>query len=141
LAMAGPAVHGRAAAVVRLRRQGSDHIAKEDAELLDTIGYAPCSSRDRRGGGGVAAVRVFGGPPEWPRDRIHEAPWRMILPPLLLALIGIEFEFLPDLADPLLAVAAQAMAPELGAWDVQASYVFARLTATELTLLIGWRCS
>lgn len=114
-------------------------VAKEDAELLDAIGYATLFvNATAVAVAAVAAVRVFGGPPEWPGERIHEAPWRMILPPLLLALIGIEFEFLPDLADPLLAAAAQAMAPALGAVDVQASYVFGTvLTATEITLLIG----
>jgi multicomponent Na+:H+ antiporter subunit A len=114
-------------------------VAKEEAELLDAIGYATLFvNATAVAVAAVAAIRVFGGPPEWPKGQIHEAPWRMILPPLLLALIGIEFEFLPDLADPLLATATQAMAPELGVVDVQASYAFGTvLTATEITLLIG----
>jgi len=114
-------------------------VAKADAELLDAISYATLFVNAAAVAvAAVAVVRVFGGSQEEPRGQIHEASWRMVLPPLLLALIGIEFEFLPDLADPLLAAAALAIAPNLGVVDVQASYAFGTLlTATELTLVIG----
>lgn len=114
-------------------------VAKNDAAVLDLVSYATLFVNAIAAAvAGVATVRVFGGPPEWPKGKIHEASWRMVLPPLLITLLGIEFEFLPQLADPLLAQAAAAIAPELGQVDVQRSYQFGTaLTATEIALLTG----
>jgi len=130
-------------------------VAKTEAELLDWVGYATLFVNATAAAvAGIATLRIFGGPlpssdgaPAGNGDeafarslprRIGEAPWTMVLPPLLIALIGIEFEFLPDLADPLLAEAAQAIAPDLGAVDVATSYPFGTaLTAAEITLLVG----
>ncbi len=87
---------------------------------------------------GVAAVRVFWGRPEFPRARVREVPWSMRLPPLLIALLALEFEFLPALADPLLLAAAQAISPGLDAGVLSASYRFDNtLTALEITLGLG----
>ncbi len=113
--------------------------AKADADVLTLVSYATLFVNGIAAAvAGVATIRIFGGRPEWPQGGIHEVSWRMVLPPLLIALVGIEFEFLPDLADPLLAAAALAIAPNLGVVDVQASYQFGTvLAATEINLLIG----
>lgn len=62
----------------------------------------------------------------------------MRLPPLVIALLALGFEFLPALADPLLAAAAQSVSPGLASAQVDASYSFdGTLTALEITLVIG----
>jgi multicomponent Na+:H+ antiporter subunit A len=115
-------------------------VAKADAELLTLVSYATLFVNAAAAAvAGIAAIRVFGGPPRWPRGEAHEVSWRMALPPLVIALIAIEFEFLPDVADPLLTQAAMAISPDLGQLDnVQTSYQFGTvLTATEIAVLIG----
>lgn len=113
--------------------------AKADADVLALVGYATLFVNGVAAAvAGVATIRIFGGPPEWPKGHVREVSWRMTLPPLLIALVGIEFEFLPNIADPLLAEAALAISPALGTVDVAASYQFGTvLTATEITLLVG----
>lgn len=113
--------------------------AKADADVLALVSYATLFVNGVAAAvAGVATIRIFGGPPEWPKEHVHEVSWRMALPPLVIALVGIEFEFLPNIADPLLAEAALAISPALGTVDVAASYQFGTvLTATEMTLLIG----
>jgi multicomponent Na+:H+ antiporter subunit A len=62
----------------------------------------------------------------------------MRLPPLLLVLIALEFEFLPNLADPFLVGAAQSISPGLGALQATTTYTFdGTLTALKITLAIG----
>jgi multicomponent Na+:H+ antiporter subunit A len=62
----------------------------------------------------------------------------MRLPPLLIALLALEFEFLPTLADPLLLAAAQSVSPGLDAGVLDANYHFDNtLTALEITLGLG----
>ena len=129
-------------------------VAKTEAELLDWVSYATLFVNATAAAvAGIATLRIFGGPlppagtltgndgealAHSLPNRAREAPWTMVLPPLVIALIGIEFEFLPDLADPLLAEAAQVIAPGLGAVDVATSYQFGTvLTATEIALLVG----
>lgn len=126
-------------------------VAKIEADLLDWISYATLFVNATAAAvAGIATLRIFFGSrlavgvgtgsdgEAFTRSRIHEAPWSMVLPPLVIALIGIEFEFLPDLADPLLAEAAQVIAPGLGTVDVATSYQFGTvLTATEIALLVG----
>jgi multicomponent Na+:H+ antiporter subunit A len=129
-------------------------VAKIEADLLDWVSYATLFVNATAAAvAGIATLRIFGGSPppistptgndgealdRSPSNRIREAPWTMVLPPLLIALIGIEFEFLPDLADPLLAEAGLAIAPDLGTMDVATSYQFGTmLTATEIALLVG----
>lgn len=113
--------------------------AKADADLLTLVSYATLFVNAVAAAvAGIAALRLFGGPPRWPRGEAHEVSWRMTLPPLAIALIAIEFEFLPDLADPLLVEAAMAVAPMLGAVNIEASYQFGTvLTATEISLVTG----
>src|SRR5512143_499065 len=72
---------------------------------------------------GVAAVRVFWGPPESPRGQVHEVSWRMFVPPL---------------ADPLLLAAARSISPALGATDLSAAYdLDILLSATGITAAVG----
>ncbi len=129
-------------------------VAKIEADLLDWVSYATLFVNATAAAvAGIATLRIFFGSRlavgseaaatakrsiDRTRSRVREAPWSMVLPPLVIALIGIEFEFLPDLADPLLAEAGLAIAPGLGAVDVATSYQFGTvLTATEIALLVG----
>jgi multicomponent Na+:H+ antiporter subunit A len=113
--------------------------AKAESELLALASHATVLvSAITVAVAGVAAVRVFWGPPEFPHARVHEVPWSMRLPPMLIALLALEFEFLPAVADPLLLAAGQAIAPGLDAGAVAASYRFdGTLTALEITLGLG----
>jgi multicomponent Na+:H+ antiporter subunit A len=70
---------------------------------------------------GVATIRVFwhdGG--EAVPSEIHEVPWSMRIPPLVIAATGIVFGVAPWLATPLLAASADAMhtLDDLAAFDV-----------------------
>ena len=116
-------------------------LAKSDADLLLLVGYATVLVNALVVAvAGVAAIRVFWGPPEAPRGQVREVPWTMILPPLVLVLLGIEFEFLPELADPLLVGAALAISPGLGGGplDLDASFEAGDLvSATGITLAMG----
>ena len=113
--------------------------AKAESEVLALISYATVLVNAMAVAvAGVAAVRVFWGPPEAPRGEVHEVPWSMRLTPLLLVLVALEFEFLPNLADPLLAAAAQSISPGLSTLQATATYSFdGTLTALEITLGIG----
>jgi len=113
--------------------------AKAESEVLALISYATVLvNATAIAVAGVAAVRVFWGPPEAPPGQVHEVPWSMRLPPLLLVLVALEFEFLPNLADPLLVAAAQSISPGLGAMQAATTYSFeGTLTALEITLAIG----
>lgn len=113
--------------------------AKDEAEVLALVGHATLLvNAIAVAVAGVAAVRVFWGPPEAPREQVHEVPWSMRLPPLIIALLALEFEFLPSLADPLLAEAARSVSPSLDAVKVGAAYTFdGTLTALEITLGLG----
>jgi multicomponent Na+:H+ antiporter subunit A len=113
--------------------------AKAESEVLALISYATVLvNATAVAVAGVAAVRVFWGPPEAPPGQVHEVPWSMRLPPLLLVLVALEFEFLPNLADPLLVAAAQSISPGLGAMQAATTYSFeGTLTALEITLAIG----
>jgi multicomponent Na+:H+ antiporter subunit A len=114
-------------------------LAKEQAELIGLVGYAFVAvNAVAVAVAGVAAIRVFWGPLGSSYERAHEAPWLMLLPPLVIALVGIEFEFLPHLADPLLVLAAQSISPSLEIVEVSASYALGKLlSATGMTLGIG----
>jgi multicomponent Na+:H+ antiporter subunit A len=70
--------------------------------------------------------------------KVHEVSWRMLLPPLLIALIGLEFEFLPAFTDPLLLDAARVISPGAEIGGLVASHPFGTfITAAEVTLAIG----
>jgi multicomponent Na+:H+ antiporter subunit A len=86
----------------------------------------------------VAAIRVFWGPVNPSFEKVKEVSWRMLLPPLLIAAIGLEFEFLPTVADPLLVDAARVIAPGSDIDRLVADHPSESvLTATELTLFVG----
>lgn len=85
----------------------------------------------------VAAIRIFWGPISQAMQSVKEVPWTMFVPPLLLAVFGIEFDALPDYRDPLLLSAAQSISPGLSATNMQAEYTDDMLIASAITLAIG----
>ncbi len=113
--------------------------AKSEAELLTLVSYAMVFvNAIAVAVAGVAAIRVFWGPPEAVRGQVHEVSWRMVVPPLAIVLFGMEFDFFPALADPLLFAAAQSISPQLGAVELSAAYdLGVLLSATGITALIG----
>ena len=114
-------------------------VAKAEAEVFALVGHASLLvNAVTVAVAAVAAVRVFWGPMRHPPGRVHEVSWAMRLPPLILALIALEFEFLPRVADPLLVEAATVVSPALSMAMLDAAYNFdGTLGALELTLAIG----
>jgi multicomponent Na+:H+ antiporter subunit A len=109
LSMAGlPATVGFVAKdSIKAAKEVSDVVwLVEGASLLvSTVGVAVAS---------VAAVRIFFGPPTHPPDCVpHEGGWRLTVPPLLLAGIGIVLGLFPALAEPLATDAARMISPSL----------------------------
>lgn len=121
-------------------------VAKAEAELFALASYAlVLVNAIAVAVAGVAAIRVFWGPPEWPRGKVHEAHWTMLAPPLLIVLLGLEFELIPNVANPLLLAAAQSISPALGQVDLQATHDLATLLSTSgiavgigLLLFVFW---
>ncbi|NDP48840.1 MAG: DUF4040 domain-containing protein [Sulfuriferula multivorans] len=113
--------------------------AKLEAEVFTLVSYATVLvNAVAVAVAGVAAVRVFWGPPEAPRGQVHEVSWRMVLPPIAIVLLGMEFDFFPALADPLLIAAARSISPGLGEVDLSAAYdLDVLLSATGITAVIG----
>jgi multicomponent Na+:H+ antiporter subunit A len=113
--------------------------AKAGAELLAVVGYASILVNGIAVAvAAVATVRVFGGPLEAGLGPVHEVGWRMRLPPLVVAALGLLFGLFPATVDPLLGAAAQAIAPALGGIEVSASYEPGPvLTALAIALAIG----
>jgi multicomponent Na+:H+ antiporter subunit A len=113
--------------------------AKAEAEVFALVSYATVLvNAVAIAVAGVAAVRVFWGPPEAPHGQVREVSWRMVMPPLAIVLLGIEFEFLPAIADPLLIEAARSIAPQLGQADLNSTYdLNIVLSATGITAVIG----
>jgi len=133
LSMAGlPLSFGYVAkAVVSAAKAGTDLVAAVSYGLLFVNAIAVAVAA-------VAAIRVFWGPTPAAFARVREVPWSMRLPPLLIALAGLEFEFLPDLMDPLLTGAARVMAPVGGLGALAAPPALGTtLTAAEITLGVG----
>jgi multicomponent Na+:H+ antiporter subunit A len=96
--------------------------AKAEAEIFALVSYATVFvNAIAVAVAGVAAVRIFWGPPEAPRGAVHEVSWRMLLPPFAIVLLGMEIDFFPAIADPLLIAAARAVSPELGAVALSAA--------------------
>jgi multicomponent Na+:H+ antiporter subunit A len=114
--------------------------AKAEAEVVVLVTYAfVLVNALAAAAAGVAAIRVFWGPVTMPNSKIHEVSWLMLLPPLVIALIGLEFEFFPSIADPLLLPAATAISPGLDALELSRSYPLDKLlTAAAVTLGTGF---
>ncbi len=114
-------------------------VAKAEAEVLMLVSYATVFvNAIAVAVAGVAAVRVFWGPPEAPRGSVHEVSWRMFVPPLAIVLLGMEFDFFPALADPLLLAAARSISPQLGMVELSAALdLEVLLSATGITVVIG----
>ena len=87
-------------------------IAKEGDGGFAWVGYASLFvSAVSVAVAAVAAIRVF-----WHRGGrrpvgVHDGGWGLIVPPLLIALLGVAFGLAPHLVDPLIRSAAHAMLP------------------------------
>ena len=114
-------------------------IAKAESEVIALVSYATVLvNAIAIAVAGVAAVRVFWGPPEPTHGQVREVSWRMFIPPLVIVLLAVEFDFFPTFADPLLIEAARSISPQLGQVDLDASYNFnILLSATGITAVIG----
>ncbi len=88
----------------------------------------------------VAAIRVFwrgGGGVPVPRE-IHEAPWTMRLPPVLIAALALVFGLWNALLAPLLGEAAHAIHPELTTMPQSLGLKdFEALQALAITVVLG----
>jgi len=113
--------------------------AKAEAEIFFLVSYAfILVNALAAAAAGVAAIRVFWGPLAVPNREVHEVSWLMLLPPFVVALIGIEFELFPSIADPLLIPAASVVSPGLDAAELAQSYPLGELlTAAGITLGAG----
>lgn len=114
-------------------------VAKQQSEILELVSYALLLvNATAMAVAAVAAIRVFWGPLEKPFEGRREANAFMIVPPLLLALIGIEFELFPDFIDPMLLAAAQNISPSLQMTEIATSYSLQNLlSATGISALIA----
>ncbi len=114
-------------------------IAKSEADLLALLSWTlVLVNATAVAVAAVAAVRVFWGRVETPIGPVREVPWTMLAPPLFIALLGIEFEIVPHLADPLLIAAAGVVSPDLRSVEISASYDLSTLfSALGLTAGIG----
>ncbi|MCC6071939.1 hydrogen gas-evolving membrane-bound hydrogenase subunit E [Massilia sp. GCM10020059] len=105
--------------------------------LVSTVGVAVAS---------VAVVRIFFGRPAHPAGHNpHEGGWRLALPPLALAGLGIALGLFPALAEPLVADAARMIAPGLAPADasLQTDWLlrlesFAVVWAVGALVYAGW---
>lgn len=119
-------------------------LAKEQADALHLVSYATVFVTGVSVAvAAIAAFHIFWGRRPVLRHTPHEAPPAMLLPPLLLAALGLLFGLAPTLVAPLLGAAAQAMAPGFDAATVEASYdlqhvVEAMLGAVLLGAAILW---
>lgn len=114
-------------------------VVKAESEVFIVVSYALfLVSSITIAVASIASIRVFWGPLEFSRDKIHGVSWMMALPPLAITLLGLEFEFFPRLIDPLLVPAATVISPGLSRVDLNVSYEFGEMmTAISLTLVIG----
>ncbi len=114
-------------------------VAKEQADLVAVISYALLLvNAAAMAVAGVAAIRVFWGPLESQLSQVREVGWSMLVPPIFIALIGIEFELFPDFIDPLLLSAGQSISPALQMAEISTSYSIQNmLSAMGITTLIG----
>jgi multicomponent Na+:H+ antiporter subunit A len=119
--------------------KGVVSVAKSETELLVIVSYGLLFvNAVAVAVAAVAAIRVFWGPVDPMFEKVREVSWRMLVPPLLIAAIGLEFEFLPTTADPLLIDAARVIAPGSNIEQLVADHPSETLlTATEVTLAVG----
>ncbi|MFC0135612.1 cation:proton antiporter [Massilia eurypsychrophila] len=105
--------------------------------LVSTVGVAVAS---------VAAVRIFFGRLVHPPGRApHEGGWRLTLPPLALAGVGIALGLFPALAELLVTDAARMISPALQRADasLQPAWLlrlesFAAVWAVGAAVYLGW---
>lgn len=115
-------------------------MAKADVHVFKLVSYATVLVASVSVAvAAIAALRVFWGR-ETPLDgsHLHEAPWTMWAPALLLAVLGLVFGIAPTLVNPLLGAAAIAMAPGLDITSLGTSYDHGPvLSATFSALIFG----
>jgi len=115
--------------------------AKTQAEVLHLVSYATVFVNGIAVAvAAIAALHIFWGRDTVPRQvKPHEASPCMLLPPLLLAGLGLLFGIFPTLVDPLLGSAARAMAPGFDAGQVTAAYdLLPVIEATVAALACGF---
>jgi multicomponent Na+:H+ antiporter subunit A len=114
-------------------------VAKAESDIFALVSYATVFvNAIAVAVAGVAAVRVFWGPNEARLGTVHEVSWRMLLPPLAIVLLGVEFDFFPAIADSLLIAAAQTISPNLGTVELSAAFdLDVLISATGITAAIG----
>ena len=114
-------------------------ISKEDSDLIGLVSQSLfLVSATAIAVAGVAAIRVFWGKLEPSLKEVKEVHWSLFLPPLMIALIGIEFELFPNLIEMTLINAAQSISPELAILSLSSPYTFENLfSSVGLTLLVG----
>jgi multicomponent Na+:H+ antiporter subunit A len=119
--------------------KGVVSIAKAETDLLVIVSYGLLLvNAIAVAVAAVAAIRVFWGVANPAFKKVKEVSWRMALPPLLIAVIALEFEFIPTFADPVLVDAARAIvAPQDYRYLLTAYPDTNMLSAAEITLLIG----
>jgi multicomponent Na+:H+ antiporter subunit A len=114
--------------------------AKAEAQALQLVSFATVFVNGIAVAvAAIAAIRVFWGRDTVPREaHPHEAPLTMLLPPLLLAALGLLFGAAPTLVDPMLGAAARAITSGFDAEAVDVSYdLLPVLEATAGALLFG----
>jgi len=115
------------------------NLAKADSELMLLASYGLLFvNAIAVAVAAVAAIRIFWGPANPAFAQVREVSWRMLLPPLLIGFLSLEFEFFPVFVDPLLPDAAQVIAPGVEVGRLVATHPFGSfITAAEVTLAVG----
>ena len=114
-------------------------LAKADAEIFTWFSYAfVLVNAIAAAVAAIAVIRIFWGPLRLPRSEVHEVSWMMFLPPLIMVLLGVEFEFFPSFIDPLLLPAANAIATDTEVLELSKSFAIGdMISAASLTLATG----
>ena len=114
--------------------------AKAQADVLHLVSYATVFVNGLSVAvAAIAAIHIF-----WGRDTVprkanpHEANASMLMPPLILASLGLLFGLFPTLIDPLLGASARSISPGFDATKVNAAYdIVPVLEATLGTIIFG----
>lgn len=115
-------------------------LAKEQADVLHLVSYATVFVNSLSVAvAAIAAIHIF-----WGRDTVprkahpHEGQARLIIPPLILAFLGLLFGLFPTLIDPLLGASARSISPGFDASAVKVAYdIVPVLEATLGTIIFG----